>query len=230
MPSAGAPYEPVKSGTDLWHVYKEPYAATRFNPFANGRFAARKASPPRAMFYAGETSDCALWETVLRDVFPHARPPHPVDLPPLAGYHITRVRLKGDVEILDLGRLGVRWIARDDLKRRDRITALTTVPKYTATHKEAEKLLADFPRAAGLLWPSKQTGEDGAYLFYDPPLSSGDFEAIESVRLESPAGMSLVDHALARAGMRRLDSAALVAQLEAEIPLDPADDKARGAA
>jgi RES domain len=218
MPSAGEPYVPVKSGIELWHVYKGPFSPTSFNPFANGRFAVRTADPPRAMFYAGETSDCALWETVLRDVYPQARPPHAVELPPLAGYHIARVRLKRDVRILDLGRLGVRWIAGDDLKRRDRITALTTVPKYTATHKEAEQLLADFPRAAGLLWPSKQTGEDDAYLFYDPPLASDDFEPVESTPLESPSGMKLIDQALARADMYRLDSAALTAELESELP------------
>jgi hypothetical protein len=140
---------------------QEPYSPTSFNPFANGRFAAGTADPPRAMFYTGETSDCALWETVLRDVFPQSRPPHGVELPPLSGYHIARVRLKRDVEILDLGRASVRWIAGDDLKRRDRIMVLTAVPKYTATHNEAAKLLSEFPRTAGLLWPSKQTGEDG---------------------------------------------------------------------
>jgi hypothetical protein len=214
----------VKSGTELWHVYKEPYAPTSFNSFANGRFAARTADPPRAMFYAGETSDCALWETVLRDVFPQSRPPHGVELPPLSGYHIARVRLMSDVEILDLGRAGVRWIAGDDLKRRDRITVLTAVPKYTATHSEAAKLLSDFPRTAGLLRPSKQIGKDGAFLFYDPPVICDDFEPIESIVLDSAAGMGLIDQALARAGMRRLDSAALAAQFDAEIPADLIDD------
>jgi len=218
VPPRGELYDPVRSGTELWHVYKEPYSPTSFNPAATGRFAAGLADPPRAMLYAGDTSDCALWETVLRDIVPQTKPPHAVELPAVAGYRIARVRLKRDVEILDLGRFGVRPASGDDIKRRDRITVLTTVPRYTATHKEAAKLLADFPRTGGLLWPSKQTGKDGAYLFYEPPLEENDFEAIESIPLDCPGGMKLIDQALARASMRRLDAAELAAELEWELP------------
>lgn len=66
------------------------------------------ANPPRAMLYAGETVDCALWETVLRDVVPEKRPPHGVEVPPVLGYRIARLRIKRAAPVLDLGRLGVR--------------------------------------------------------------------------------------------------------------------------
>jgi hypothetical protein len=217
---AGDPYDPVNAGTELWHVYKEPYSPTSFNPYANGRFAAREASPPRAMLYAGDTSDGALWETVLRDVVPQEGPPQGVEVPPVTGYHIARLRLKRDSVILNLGRLAVRWIAGCDLKLRDRLTVLTTVPKYTATHKEAAKLLAALPRTTGLLWPSKQTGEDGVYVFYEPPLFSDDFAPVETIPLDSPAGTLLIDRALARACMHRLDTKILAADLELEQPPD----------
>ena len=46
--------------TELWHVYKNPYLPTSFNPDSTGRFAAQGATPPRAMLYAGDTSDCVL--------------------------------------------------------------------------------------------------------------------------------------------------------------------------
>jgi len=52
VPPRGELYDPVRSGTELWHVYKEPYSPTSFNPAATGRFAAGLADPPRAMLYA----------------------------------------------------------------------------------------------------------------------------------------------------------------------------------
>jgi hypothetical protein len=220
VPAVGEPYDTVKAGTELWHVYKDSYSPTSFNPHANGRFAARTATPARAMLYAGESAAGALWETVLRDVVPQAAPPHDVELPPLNGYQIARLRLLRDADLLDLGRLGVRWIAGADLKLRDRITMLTTVPKYTATHHEAARLLTALPRAGCLQWPSKQTGAEIAYVFYEPPLSAKHFAAVETIPLDSPAGEQLIDQALARAGMRRLNSRALATELERELPPD----------
>jgi hypothetical protein len=224
MSSVGEPYDLVKAGTEFWHVYNETFSPSSFNPFATGRFSARDADPSRAMLYAGATSDCALWETVLRDVVPQAAPPHGVSIPPVADMLIASLRLRYDAPILDLGRLGVRWIAGADLKLRDRITVLTTVPKYTATHKEAVRLLVALPRASGFLWPSKQTGSDAAYVFFEPPLASDDFETLQIILLDSPAGLKLIDQALAGAGMHRIDSDALAADLEPELPPDLDED------
>jgi hypothetical protein len=224
MSSVGEPYDLVKAGTEFWHVYNEAFSPNGFNPCATGRFSARDAGPPRAMLYAGETSNCALWETVLRDVVPQAAPPHGVSIPPVVDMIIASLRLKYDTPILDLGRLGVRWIAGADLKLRDRITVLTTVPKYTATHREAVRLLAALPQASGFLWPSKQTGQDAAYVFYEPPLTSDAFETLQIIRLDSAGGLNLIDQALARAGMHRIDSDALAADLEPELPPDLDED------
>jgi hypothetical protein len=207
MSSVGEPYDLVKAGTEFRHVYNEAFLPSSFNPFATGRFSARDADPPRAMLYAGETPDCALWETVLRDVVPQAAPPHGVSIPPVPDMAIACLRLKYEAPILDLGRLGVRWIAGADLKLRDRITVLTTVPKYTATHKEAIRLLAALPQASGFLWPSKQIGQDAAYVFYKPPLTSDAFETLHFIQLESAGGLSLIDRALARAGLRSIELA-----------------------
>ena len=65
-----------------------------------------------------------------------------------------------------------------------------------------------------------QTGEDRAYVFYDPPLSSNVFENIETIALDSARGMQLIDRALARANMYRLDSSALGEELQPELPSD----------
>jgi hypothetical protein len=220
MSSVREPYDLVGAGTEFWHVYNEAFLPSSFNPFATGRVSARGADLPRAMLYAGETPDCALWETVLRDVVPRAVPSHGVSIPLVADMAIACLRLKYDAPILNLGRLGVRWIAGADLKLRDRITVLTTVPKYAATHTEAIRLLAALPQASGFLWPSKQTGRDAAYVFYEPPLTADVFETLHFIRLESAGGLSLIDRALARAGMLRIDSDALAADLEPELPPD----------
>jgi hypothetical protein len=224
MSSVREPYDLVKAGTKFWHVYNEAFLPSSFNPFATGRFSARDADPARAMLYAGATSDRALWETILRDVVPQAAPPHGVSIPPVADMLIASLRLRYDVPILDLGRLGVRWIAGADLKLRDRITVLTTVPKYTATHKEAVRLLTALPRASGFLWPSKQTGSDAAYVFFEPPLASDALETLQIILLDSPAGLKLIDQALSGAGMHRIDSDALAADLEPELPPDLDED------
>jgi len=84
--------------------------------------------------------------------------------------------------------------------------------------------LAALPQASGFLWPSKQTGRDAAYVFYEPPLTSDAFETLHFIQLESAGGLNLIDRALARAGMLRIDSDALAADLEPELPPDLGDD------
>jgi hypothetical protein len=94
MSSVGEPYDLVNAGTEFWHVYNHAFLPSSFNPCATGRFSARDADPPRAMLYAGTTSDCALWETVLRDVVPQVAPPHDVSIPPVADMLIASLRLR----------------------------------------------------------------------------------------------------------------------------------------
>jgi len=183
------PYGGLKAADPLWHVYKEPHAPTAFNPNSNGRFSARTAATPRAMFYAGSSADCALWETLLRDVVPMSDRSRYVQLPPAAGYSLAQVRLRRDVPILDLSPLKLRG-AVFDRDWRDRLLMLTTVPKYAATHKAAVQLLDAAPKTSGLSWRSRQTGEELAYVFYGPPVSNADIELIETIPLESPVGCS----------------------------------------
>jgi hypothetical protein len=84
--------------------------------------------------------------------------------------------------------------------------------------------LVALPRASGFLWPAKQTGSDAAYVFFEPPLASDAFETLQIILLDSPAGLRLIDQALTRAGMHRIDSDALAADLEPELPPDLDED------
>ena len=179
------------------------------------------------MLYASVSSDGALWETLLRNIVPEAAPPHEVVLAPTTGQRIARLRLTRDVPLLSLSPLSLRWlIANPD--RRDRIGLLTRTPKYSATHSEAGRLLGDYPRAAGLCWMSRQTETDRVYVFYHPPMAVSDFVALESIALDSRRGWQLIDQALARAGMHRLDASALAAELlPQQLAADSDDDESR---
>lgn len=227
MAGVTAPYSLVQAGTEVWHVYNEHYSPSAFNPNSRNRFAGHLAEPVRSMFYAGATPDCAMWETTLRNVVPEAHFPHPsqpqqsvhgVVVPPAKDRGLARLRLQRDVSVLDLRPLGARVIAGDNHRLRDRLSMLTVVPKYTETHKEAARLLADFPKADGLMWSSKQMGEDAAYVFYEPPMASTAFEVVETTSLGSRRGVSFIDQALARAKMCRMDVDALAEEIEAEFP------------
>jgi RES domain len=223
VPLAPDVYQPVEAGEKFWHVYNDPYDPRSFNPAARGRFAAHLASPPRAMLYAGDTADCALWETVLRTLVPEGGVCE-VQVPPVHGVHLARLQLKERVKLLDLGRFGARWIAGKNQRLLDRLILLTTVPKYGDTHRMAVTLLEKYPNTQGLRWPSKQTGEDVALAFYQPPLSSAHFECLESTTLESPEGIAHIDRALSRAGLVRMDSAALAAEVARGIAEDTGPD------
>jgi hypothetical protein len=220
---AGHLHQLIDAGTEFWHVYKDPYDPCSFNPHARGRFAAHRAAPPRSMFYAGDTADCALWETILRDIVPDPRSPA-VQIPSVEGYHLARLSRKEPVKLLDLGRFGARRIAGKDSTWRNRLILLTTVPRYPATHDEAASLLARYPETQGLRWPSKQADHDTAFVFYDPPVSDSDFGCLKTTALDTPEGLALIDHALAQAHLTRMDDTALAAALEPELPPETKDD------
>jgi hypothetical protein len=74
------------------------------------------------------------------------------------------------------------------------------------------RLLAALPRASGFLWPSiRQVASDA-------------FETLQIILLDSPAGLKLIDQALDGASMHRIDSDALAADLEPELPPDLDED------
>jgi hypothetical protein len=71
-------YTPLPAGSEIWHVYPSGYDARSFNPQSLNRFAL-PPPPVRGMYYAGESSDCALWETVLRNLVVGDHQPQHID-------------------------------------------------------------------------------------------------------------------------------------------------------
>ena len=89
-------YTPLEAGTEFCHVYPTIYAPCAFNPSSRNRFAI-PAPPDRGMFYAGDSSACALWETILRDLVVEASKPQSIDPALLEGRSIAKLTLTQEV-------------------------------------------------------------------------------------------------------------------------------------
>ena len=94
-------YTSLPAGTVLWHVHPSRYEPRAFNPSARNRFAL-PPPPSRGMYYAGDSSACALWEAVLRNLVVEDRQPQHVDAAIVEGRSLTELRLLRDTPILDL--------------------------------------------------------------------------------------------------------------------------------
>jgi RES domain len=216
-------YTPLPAGTLLWHVYPSKYDPRAFNPNSRNRFALLPP-PERGMFYAGDSSTCALWEAVLRNLVVEDRQPQHIDSALLEGRSITQLKLVQDTPILDLRAPHFRHLSANPARHAE-WQRLCVVPErdYGQTHVVAGELMMAAPRAAGLSWHSRQISAQTAYVFYSSPLTSSDFELIDTIALDQPAGWALVDHALRIAGIERLGATALVRDLMDELPPDEQD-------
>jgi len=177
------------------------------------------------MYYAGDSYECALWETVLRDLVILAGQPQYVDESTVTGRSIVRLELTHDTQILDLRSPHYRHLSPDGA-RHTRWQQLCVVPEadYAETHFAARELVAVAPLACGICWHSRQIQARTAYVFYSPPLDSSQFEALEVIPLEQPGGWDLVDKTLQTVGVRRIKAKALVAELVEELPPEDAED------
>ena len=214
-----AHYTPLRAGTVLWHIYPSKYEARAFNPNSRNRFA-MLPPPDRGMFYAGDSSACALWEAVLRNLVIEDRQPQHIDASLLEGRSIVQLRLAQEVPILDLRAPHFRHLSPNPTRHFE-WQRLCVVPErdYGQTHAAAVVLLAAAPRAAGLSWHSRQITAQTAYVFYSPPLRPpAEFDLVETIALDQPKGWALVDQALQIVGVERLGASALVKEILDELP------------
>lgn len=198
----------LRAGTKLWHVYKKPYAANAFNPASENRFAARRANPPRAMYYAGATPEVAMWETALRDVIADSDGCTVVYPQQLAGRMLARVQTTTAVQLIDLAmpRLRLHVGTNAELAAWQELQRTTD---YDQTHRAAEAVLAQTTSIGALKWVSKQAGSGAAYVFFAPPQGQAAFAVLRKYPLDEPKGWPWVDRALRQAGIQRIDPAAL---------------------
>lgn len=205
--------------TPFWHQYAArragpdgprtiPVAPTEFNPASGGRFSARRATPPRAMYYGSERPEGALWETLLREVVGHAGVAH-IARERVADARLVRVRPRRALQLLDLRALPARTIAGTPAVLEEIAEARQT-RDYSLTHALAVELLAHAQDQSvaldGALWVSKQDGESLVYLLYAPPAGADDLEVLEGPQRldDDEAGWAPIDRALALAGLERI--------------------------
>jgi len=218
-------YTLLPAGTVLWHVYPSKYEPRAFNPSSRNRFAL-VPPPDQAMFYAGDSSACALWEAILRNLVVDDKQPQHVDPAIVEGRSIAQLKLLQELPILDLRaphfrRLSVNTARHTEWQR------LCVVPErdYDQTHAAARELLTAAPRAAGLSWHSRQITARTAYVFYSPPLTPpAEFSVVDTIVLDQLAGWALIDQALKIVDVERLGASALVKDMLNELPPDDPGD------
>jgi hypothetical protein len=212
-------YTPLPAGTVLWHVYPSKYEPRAFNQSSRNRFAL-VPPPDQAMFYAGDSSACALWEAVLRNLVVDDKQPQHVDPAIVEGRSIAHLKLLQELPILDLRAPHFRNLSTNSARHTE-WQRLCIVPErdYGQTHAAARQLLTAAPRAAGLSWHSRQITAQTAYVFYSPPLTpQAEFDVIDTIVLDQPAGWALIDQALKIVGVDRLGAIGLVKEIVDELP------------
>jgi RES domain-containing protein len=218
-------YTPLPAGTVLWHVFPSKYEPRAFNPSSRNRFAL-VPPPDQAMFYAGDSSACALWEAVLRNLVVDDKQPQHVDPAIVEGRSIVQLKLLQEIPILDLRAPHFRNLSANTARHTE-WQRLCVVPErdYSQTHAAARELRTAAPRATGLSWHSRQIAAQTAYVFYSPPLTPpAEFEVSDTIGLDQPAGWALIDEALKIVGVERLGASALVKDMLDELPPDEPDD------
>src|SRR5579859_1415028 len=212
-------YTPLPAGTVLWHVYPSKCEPRAFNFRSRNRFAL-VPPPDQAMFYAGDSSDCALWEAVLRNLVVDDKQPQHVDLAMVEDRSIVQLRLLQEIPILDLRAPHFRHLSADTVRYTE-WQRLCVVPErdYGQTHTASRELVTVAPRAAGLSWHSRQITAQTAYVFYSPPLkAAAEFEVIDTMVLNHASGWALIDQALKVVGVKRMGANALVEEIIDELP------------
>jgi hypothetical protein len=214
-------YTPLPAGTELWHVYPSKFEPDSFNPGSRNRFAL-VPPPDQAMFYAGDSSACGLWEAILRNLVLDAKQPQHVDPAIVEGRSIAQLKLLQEVLVLDLRSPHFRKLSTS-AEQHTEWQRLCIIPEreYGLTHVAARELVTAAPRAGGLAWHSRQIAAQTAYVFYTPPLKPpAEFEVIDAIELNQPAGWALIDKALKGVGVKRMGSGALVKGIVDEMPPD----------
>lgn len=197
-------YETLTEGLPLFHVYDATYPAHSANARSTGRYAIPGGA--RGHYYTGSLPDCALWESVLRDIVPQYGEVT-LDLAMLRPWNMVELKLRYDVKSLNLTYPPLRSLAADEATRELlRELCACTHGRYPETHDAAVALLSALPDAKAITWQSAQTSAGVVHLFYEPPASiARDLEIVgKPYSLASSRGLAIIDATLARAKLVRV--------------------------
>ena len=162
---------PLEKNRELHRIYDESFAANSFNPCLGRptRFAPiRSKGKCIASMYAGETFECAVFETIFHDVPVNAKL-KVVLLKDIAGRAYGVLKLK---RTLLLGALFTPDLKTLGLKRAQLIDA--AAKWYLETARWAEAIHAQYHDLDGLVWTSRQCDPNVAFLFYGDRVRSSD--------------------------------------------------------
>jgi hypothetical protein len=182
-----------KPGKPIHRIHSSAYAETQSNPSARGnarfspiRDAAGEIIP---VLYGGSTMDCALMETVFRDV-PYTSDLKNVDRVRLEGLVHSVVVAKAGLSLIDLGNVALRKLGIDRAHLID-----TTKACYPDTRKWAEAFYRQFPDCQGLRWISRQDDSAEAVLLFGNRIPAGTLtvaRAAESLLIRGYAALPVL--------------------------------------
>ena len=161
----------------------------------------------------------------MRNLVVGDRQPQHVDPALVEGRSITQLKLLQEIPILDLRAPHFRHLSAN-AARHTEWQRLCVVPErdYSQTHAAARELLTAASQTAGLSWHSRQITAQTAYVFYSPPLTPpAEFDVIDTIVLDQPAGWALIDQALKIVGVERVGASALVKEIDDELPPEELD-------
>lgn len=167
-----------KPGRPIHRIHSSAYAETEYNPSAKGN---ARFSPIRndageiiPVLYGGSTMDCALMETVFRDV-PYTPDLKIVDKARLESVVHSVVVSKADLLMIDLGNIALRKLGIDRAHLID-----TTKAHYPETRRWAEALYQQFPDCQGLHWISRQDDSAKAILLFGNRIPAGTLSVVQA--------------------------------------------------
>jgi len=184
-PAAGLKAEVVvlRAGTELHQLYDSAYAAGSFRPgtgpASNGglakptRFAPIRDNKGKVVpyLYAGESLQCAIFETVFHDVdFTAAAPV--VQLSDFGGRAHARLVPNRDLHLVRLhGRALLQF-------KVTRLLLIESPPRcYPATALWAQALHHQYGHVDGLVWRSRKLDDQDSYLLFGDRIKAGTLAA-----------------------------------------------------
>lgn len=189
----------IAEGTVLWRVHSaEPgrevdtLNPTIPQPPYGGRFDCPSAEQHYSYSYFGDASAVALLEVIARNLRPSTRP-RIVRRTTLQGKTLTQVRVTHPISVALLHGSHLHHIGQT--------SALTKTPPrmYPVTRLWSSAVLHGTPDARGLKYRSRHDEDQFSYLLTGPvDTRLESIETVESIDLNSPAGIVAVKHDLLR--------------------------------
>lgn len=189
----------LEAGTQLRRCFWLRYGPVTFHASPDVRFGAA----PRPMLYTGDTDTAAISETLVRDPrpFPGTRQIHlPYDQ--LRGRGLAILRLRRTIAFVSLRRPAITAVIQDEQHLADVRALIETAAGYAETERFARALLAQAPDMHALAWPSRRADGHTVYCFYEAPITSADFDVVDTVEFQTPAGYERLEAAVANAGLQ----------------------------